>query len=284
MYISTNIGFLTRAYPSNEEKLTALVKAGFDAYDFSMDNPKDAAQLIAFDDYADKAKKLRVFADNLGIVCNQTHAPFPSVIPNEDERNEDTFKLIVRSLEVTSLLGGKLCVVHPCNYYSPEQNAAFYKTLEPYARDFGVKIALENMFNWDTKEGHALPAACSDEENFYKHLSLLDESVFCALVDVGHAEMAGLDTSAEKMVKRLGSRVLGIHLHDNDCAHDRHTLPFINSIKYDGFISALKETDYAGDITLEADNFFNKFPVTLAPAALKIMAEVANYFRNAVKN
>jgi len=284
MYISTNIGFLTNAYPSNEKKLAALLKAGFDAYDFSMDAPGDALQFIGFDGYAEKAENLRRVADDLGIVCNQTHAPFPSVLPDDEVYSKKTFKAIVRSLEVTSILGGKLCVVHPWNNFSPEENAAFFKTLEPYAKDFGVKIALENMWNWNSAEKHAAPAACSDGENFLKHLSLLDENVFCALVDVGHAEMAGLNTSAETMVKQLGKRVLGIHLHDNDCVHDNHTLPFIMNINYGGLIAALKEIDYAGDITLEAGNFFDKFPIELAPAALKLMAEVADYFRKAVKN
>lgn len=278
MYISTEIGSLRRFYETYEERLSALKEAGFDAYDFSMFRTA-TCPWISDDDCAAKAEKLRRYADRIGIACNQTHAPFPLVCAGDENRTRERFDEIVRALEISAVLGAKICVVHPWNDYSPEENAKIYEKLGSYAKKFGVAIALENMWNWNNAEKCALPAACSDGKNFKAHLDLLDEKVFCALVDIGHAEMKGLDTSAAEMIKELGGRVKGIHLHDNDLKNDLHKLPFTSEIDYKPIVDALAEIDYRGDITLESENFLPKFPKELVPDALKLMAKTADYFR-----
>ena len=279
MKISTEIGSLRNAFGTYEKVLDAVKSTGFDAYDFSMFE-YNVCPWINEDDYAEKAKKLRKYADGIGLVCNQTHSPFPLVFVGDEKRTEERFFEIVRALEISSILGAEFSVVHPWNGYSPQENEKIYKRIEPYAKKFGVKIALENMWFWDRENNHALPAACSDGANFNAHLNLLNGEIFCALLDIGHAEMKGLDTSAPKMIRELGDRLKGIHLHDNDLRYDSHTLPFTGAINYKPIIAALKETGYNGDITLECSNFVPSFPQELAFSALKIMADAANYFRS----
>ena len=278
MYISTEIASLRKFYSSYEERLSVLKDAGFDAYDFSMFRVATCPWL-GESDYAEKAESLREFADGIGMACNQTHAPFPLVIADNKEETEKRFCEIVKSLEISGILGAKLCVVHPWNYYSPEENAKIYNRLEPFAKKFGVCVALENMWNWDKNNDRALPAACSDGKSFNAHLDLLDGNVFCALVDIGHAEMSGLNTSAADMIKEIGGRVKGIHLHDNDLHRDSHLLQFTSKIDYKPIIDALKEINYGGDITLEADAFLPKLPKEAVPEGLKLMAKIADRFR-----
>ena len=129
----------------------------------------------------------------------------------------------------------------------------------------------------------ATPAACSHHDDFKAHLDLLDREVFCACVDIGHAEMAGLDTNSATMLQTLGDRVEALHIHDNDCVHDKHGLPFTGDICFAPMIEALKQINYQGDITLEADRFMSSLPVELYPQGARFMAEVANYFRKALK-
>ena len=283
MYISTEISSMSKFYPAYEDRLSALKEAGFDAYDFSMFRPA-TCEWIDDDGCAEKAKKLRKYADKIGIVCNQTHAPFPLVAVGDGKKTEERFFQIVRALEISSVLGAKLCVVHPWNNYSPEENAVVYKRLESYAKKFGVKIALENMWNWNKEEDHAAPAACSDADNFYAHLELLSEDTFCALLDIGHAEMTGLNTSAVDMIRKIGHRLEGIHLHDNDLKHDTHTLPFIRNIDFTPIIATLKEVGYRGDITLECDAFLPKLPKDIVSTALHLMAKTADYFRKELQS
>ena len=281
MYISTDINSFKR-YGSPKKIVKMLKDAGFTAYDYSMfiySKPYDDLQE---DDYINRAWDLRGYADQVGIVCNQTHAPYPTAIKGNAEYNERTFKLIVRAIETSRVLGAKVCVVHPCNDYTAEENAELYLSLMLYARKANVKIGVENMWNsyhWGEPDFHALPAACSHHEDFLKHMELLPKDVFCACVDIGHAEMAYLDTSAAQMIEALGEHMQSMHLHDIDGVNDNHQVPFNYNIDFEKVIASLKKIGYKGDITLECAYTATRHPVELHEALARYMASVADYFR-----
>lgn len=280
MLISTEIGSFKRL-GSVEKTLDVLKEAGFTAYDFSMFDVYFESVANA-DDYKEKARAIRAYADSIGIVCNQSHAPFPSARKGNDEYNRQMLPKLRRAIEVSGILGAKVCVVHPCNDYTATENAELYKTVEPWAREAGVKIGVENMWNWNCEEDHAATAACSHHDDFRAHLDFLPKDVFVACLDIGHAEMKGLDTDAVKMIERLNERLEAIHLHDNNQWGDNHAVPFTYNIDFSGVIEGLKKIGYKGDITLET-NLAEKVPVSLIPATAKYMAEVANYFKKEIE-
>ncbi len=281
--ISTNTLPLNR-YGSLEQIVKLIKDCGFDAYDFTMYGIAALESFIDKDNYASLAKDFRKYADSIGIVCNQSHSFFPTIKLGNEEWNEKGMFYTRRAIEVAGILGAKYCVVHPCNDMSAEQNAGTYNALKQTAKDSGVKIALENMWNWNAEEDHAIRAACSDEVDFNKHLDVLsDDGVFVACLDIGHAEMKGLNTSAVKMIKSLGSRLKCIHLHDNDRHHDSHRLPFTYGIDFEPIIDALAEIKYDGDITFEADWYPAGFPTALYPQAMRLMREVGDYFRREIE-
>jgi len=277
MLISTEIDSYRR-YGDDKEIIKMLKESGFTAYDFSMFSGA-GIELLKADDYIERAKELRAYADSIGIPCNQTHAPFATARKGNEEYNKKMAPQIHRALEISGILGAKICVVHPCNDYTPEENAVLYKQFEETAKKAGVKIATENMWNWASGSPTATPAACSDHENFKAHMDLLDKEVFVACVDIGHAEMAGLGTSAAQMIETLGSYMQCMHLHDVDGVHDNHALPFTYNIDFSSVIEALKKIGYKGDITLESATFAAKAPVELLPFAARYAAAVANYFK-----
>lgn len=280
MLISTEINSFRR-FGTDKEVIKMLKESGFDAYDFSMYSGA-GIELLKADDYIERAKDLRAFADSIGIPCNQTHAPFATARKGNEEYNKKMSPQIVRALEISAILGAKICVVHPCNDYTPEENAVMYKPFEEVAKKVGVKIATENMWNWASGSPTATPAACSDHGNFKAHMELLNREVFVACVDIGHAEMAGLNTSAAQMIETLGDDVQCIHLHDVDGVHDNHSLPFNQAIDYVPVIEALRKISYKGDITLETNNAA-KVPVALIPAVARYAAAIANYFKEEVE-
>ena len=305
MLVSTNTAPFNK-YGNHFEIVKLLKDAGFDAFDMTirtstvflqwlMDIREDMnvltkEQVRALEEKGDSrlmdiptAIKLREYADSIGIKCNQTHAPFPTARLNKEGFNEYAFEEICTAIKISGILGAKICIVHPCNDYSPEENAKIYNALKQTAIESGVKIALENMWNWDTQNNHAAPAACSDEQNFMQHLELLDPNVFCACVDLGHAEMLGLNTSAVKMIKTLGKRVECLHIHDNNKVDDNHTLPYVMNIEFEPIWAALKEIGYEGDITFEVDTFQKNFPNELMPAVAEFMCQTAKYIKSKVQ-
>lgn len=255
---STEIGSISEI--TGEEKAVEFVaKAGFDAWDFTMFRMVDYncqtntanvnnGHPLSKDDAADFAKTLRKIGEDNGIYCNQSHAPFPT-------RCKEIRDLYKKSIELTAIAGGKICVIHPDNYKSAAENAEIYAELLPFAKQHGVKIAAENM--WNFIGGKTSPAACSDEVSFKEHLDAVNDDYFVACVDIGHAEMAGLDTSAEKMLVALGDKVQCLHIHDNDLIHDSHQIPFSMNIDFAKVVNALKKIDYKGDLTLEASSYLS---------------------------
>ena len=261
MKTSTQIDVASRLV--GEEKAIELIAgAGFDAWDFSMfemckydwDNNclLPNSHPLAGNDYLAFARRLKQVGLDNGIVCNQSHAPFPA----RCKPIRDHFK---RAIECTAEAGGEICIIHPDNNKTAEENAEMYFELLPFAKEHGVKIATENMWNWDHEKDQARAAACSHHHDFKAHIEAVNDPFLVACLDIGHAEMRGLDTTAEQMIHTLGDSLQALHIHDNDMWHDSHEIPFSMNIDFTKAVKALKEIDYKGYFTLEADHYLHKF-------------------------
>ncbi len=261
MKISTEINSSAKRI-GNERAVELVGKAGFDAWDFTMfslaqfdwstNSVIENGHPLRGSNYLAHARKLKQIGLDNGIVCNQSHAPFPTHIP-------EIKSYLKRAIECTAEAGGNICIIHPVNDNTPEQNAEFYFELLPFAKECGVKIATENMWNWDSKEQHALPASCSSPKDFCDHIKAVNDPSFVACLDIGHAEMKGVDTSAVEMIHALGDSLQALHIHDNDKWHDSHQIPFSMNVDFTAIVKALKDIDYKGYFTLEADTYLNDF-------------------------
>ncbi len=258
MKISTEIDSI--AMHIGEEKAVELVaKTGFDAWDFSMfemcnnkngvlvptNHPTAQSNYLAF------ARRLKQIGLDNGIICNQGHAPFPS-----SPKSKDWLK---RAIECLAEAGGEICIIHPMNNGTPQENAEMYFELLPFAKEHNVKIATENMFNWSNLLNHAKFAACATPKSFNDHLDAVNDDNFVACLDIGHAEMKGSKTNAPEMIRALGKRLKALHIHDNDKLHDSHQIPFSMNVDFVAVVDALKEIRYDGYFTLEASSYLESF-------------------------
>ena len=270
-----------------EKAIELIAKAGFDAYDISMlsmvnydwgknicypcDHP------FARDNAAEYIKSIRKIGEEYGIVCNQTHAPYPTYCPEIRATYE-------KCIELTAVAGGKICVIHPDNYKSAEENAEMFFELLPVAHACGVKIASENMWSWSDETQTASFAACSNPKSFLDHMRAVNDDSFVACLDIGHAELKGLNTSAVEMIDSLGSYLQCLHIHDNDKHGDRHAIPFSDSINFDSVAKALKRNGYNGYLTLEAVNHLAKFDSETAFDGLTELANSAKKLAQMIEN
>ena len=263
MKISTEIDSIAK-FVGEEKGVEMVAKAGFDAWDFSMFNmarwnggtkciePETLNHVLRVGDYIAFSKKLRQIGEDNGIHCNQSHAPFPVYVPEIKD-------YVKRAIECTAIAGGEICVIHPDNNKSPEENAEMYLELLPFAKAHNVKMATENMWNWDFDKNVVLPAACSLHDNFLQHIKAVNDDYLVACVDIGHAEMFGDLTSSVEIIKTLGKHVQCLHIHDNDLKYDTHQIPFSMNIDFAPIVKALKEIDYKGYFTLEANTYVVKY-------------------------
>ncbi len=277
MKISTEIATCARLV-GEERAIELYAKAGFDAWDFSMfmmakfdwktRSIIDNGHPLAGPDYLKFARRLKRAADDNGIVCNQGHAPFPVV-------NATVRSRLKRAIECAAEVECDILIVHPDNYKSAEENAEFYNELLPFAKECGVRLAAENMWGWDKEQDQACFAACSTPEDFCKHIDIVGSESLVACLDIGHAEMRGLGTSAVEMIRALGDRLQALHIHDNDKWHDSHQIPFTMDIDFVPVVRALKEIGYKGYFTLEADQYLSAYTEDNVADGVRKLAESA---------
>ena len=244
-----------------------FAEAGFQGIDFNADLEE------YYTDAHDEGfyKDTKAYANDKGIVFAQTHAPFGSSFPDE-EQTKKRFGEIVKSMQHSAWLGADMTVIHPCKHIAyrendgydrmMEYNLAFYKRLIPYAESFGIRIAIENIGGCITETPKGL----------LELIDLLDREVFTICYDVGHANICGQDPA--DMLKALGTRIGCTHIHDNDGIHDSHTLPYYGVIDWERVMKAFAEVGYAGNLNYEAGLFVDRVPVSLRKESAKYMASV----------
>ena len=277
MKISTEIASAANII-GEEKAIEHVAKAGFDAWDFSMfamckydwgsDGLLENNHPLASDNYLSFARKLKQVGLDNGIHCNQSHAPFPTYC-------KEIRDYLKRAIECTAEAGGKICVIHPDNFKGPHENAEMYSELLPFAKEYGVKIATENMWCWDKTLDHSTFAACATPQSFCEHVDVLNDDFMVACLDIGHAEMKGSDTTAVEMIKALDTRLQALHIHDNDKWHDSHQIPFSMNIDFVPILKALKEINYRGYFTLEADCYLKAYNADNIFDGIKNLADSA---------
>lgn len=281
--ISTNTGGF---YPHMDirDSIKLISDAGFDCYDCTLcELPKSVVPCFLTDSFRKSALELRQFADSLGISCNQAHAEFPTSHGNETDTG--IIQTLVQNLETAAILGASIIVVHPVQHLNYaehprelfQMNVEFYKKLIPYAEEFNIKIATENM--WQCNNGSHIPSdsVCSRAWEFCELIDAVDSPWLVGCFDIGHASLMDADIPA--FIRSLGAqRLQALHIHDTDFVHDSHTMPFIQKIDFSPIMLALKEIGYCGDLTFEANAFFQHFPDELLLDAAKLMCSVGKYF------
>lgn len=287
MLLSTTTSYMSRTRPL-EECVEIIKEAGFDAYDLTFCSlPSD--HYLYGEDRMERAKELKAHADEIGIVCNQAHAPFPSST-GDGKKDEEIFDRIVKSMEVAAYLGAKIIVVHPKQHLPYLENAEelfelnmeFYRALLPYAEKYGIRIATENMFQWHHNASVCLDSTCSRPREFIRYIDEINSPYLVGCVDIGHAGLVDVDVC--DMLTRMGKdRVACLHVHDNNKIHDHHTLPYLGKIDWNGVTAALKEIDYEGDFTYEADSFLATFPTELHPSCEKMLHDVGRHLISKIK-
>ena len=263
------------------ETIRMYARVGYDAYDISIFDVSENNPLYR-DGWREYAAELKRIGDEAGIRCTQAHAPFPSYAV-EDEKHADynahIFDWIVRSMEAAALLGARDIVVHPIQNvpywdnveYLFEKNMDFYRSLAPYAKKFGIRVALENM--WKTRDGQIVDSTCATPEEFCRYLDTLADDCFTGCLDLGHCGLCGHD--AAEMIRTMGAEHIGaLHIHDNDFLHDSHTMPYVGKMDWESIMQALADIRFAGSFTYEADSFLSRFPTEYLEDAVTFMQRI----------
>jgi len=249
-----------------------FAQAGIEGMDFN----NDIAEYRTTEHDEQFYRELGDYARSQGVAICQAHAPFPSSYTDE-EKSAKRFEEIVQAMRNASYLGAPMIVVHPCTHLdfnvegNPEilfeYNLSFYRKLIPYARECGIKIAIENI-------GYV--SVTSAPDRWCKLYDTLNDPVFTICFDVGHCLLQGVDPA--EGIRAMGDRLVNgcTHIHDNFGDKDAHTLPFYGKVDWESVMKALADIGYEGDLNYEAACFIT-VPKELRLSCLTYMAQVGHY-------
>ena len=193
--------------------------------------------------------------DKAGVIVNQVHGPwrYPPQDYSQEDRAERMEKM-KKSIYFTSLLDCKYWIIHPImpfNHYElgkPEakdtwdMNLEFMSELLKTAKDYGVTICLENM------PMHTF--SISTPAHILKFVKEMNDDNFQICLDTGHVSVFG-DLKVGEEVRKLGSYIKTLHVHDNRYGADAHLFPLFGVIDWADFSKALKDINYQGVFSVE---------------------------------
>jgi sugar phosphate isomerase/epimerase len=288
------------------EGFKLLKNLGFSCVDFSLNNYLKNIDLYNSDinQFFDKTdSELEWFftphkqaAKEAGIVINQMHMPYPNYVPKAKKEVNDYLRNVVapKSMRVCKFFECPYIVVHGFKlaYHLGSEEAEWEKTLDfldflaPMAREMGITICIENLYNGIG--GHMMEGPCCDVRKAVERIDRMNDKYgaevlgFC--FDTGHANLVGLDF--EDFITTLGGRLKVLHIHDNDGISDLHQIPFTftktrentSSTDWDGFIRGLKAMNFDGVLSFETAPVLTAFPDELKEETLRMIEGIGRYF------
>lgn len=287
MRLSTETGTLRRRF-DDKTAIRYIKEAGFDSFDYSfcymLDQPEKD---ILADDYLERAYDLKAYMNEIGIECNQAHAPLDFRHTDEISLNDMKYRRNVRAIEVASILGADNIIIHPLGSALRseldflEYNTAYLRSYIPYCEKYKMHIAVENINTYDwNRRSIGIPGFTTPEE-IVSWVENLGSKWFNICVDVGHSALTGIEP--EDMISAMNnSQLKALHIHDNNRLKDQHLLPYEGDFNWDNIAAALRKIDYKGDFTLEAISFFSKVPDELVMPSLKFAAKTGRCLMNKI--
>ena len=262
---------------SQMESLKILKESGFDTADFGMFHLVSEGEQFGREKWI---KEHREYCDKIGIKINQSHPPFFEGRPMP----EGFVERLLQCVDDTAILGGDLIVIHPDTWYEEKYVQwdfdvvlnTIYDVLAPVverAEKVGIKVAMEFMHEWLGNHYHRMRFSSNIEE-----LDAIVGKFNCDTVgvcwDFGHAAMAYKQDQL-KYMKKMKSKIIATHVHDNIFKYDNHNIPYQGNINWDEGLRTLAEVGYEGDFTFEIG--YGGLPDELVHDSLRYTHKVGEY-------
>ncbi len=302
LLIATQTGGTFDECTNDKEQLFKSFKmvkdCGFEAVDYNLDHfVKGNTYEGRVDDFWKKSLEelyeyfapTKEAAEENGIAFAQAHVAFPMYLEGKDEFNEYMLLAAEKNLAICKYLGSPALIVHPIVMDDREKreglNLAMYRKLIPAAKKYGVKICLENLMG--LFRDRPIQGVCSTTEEACMYIDTLNEEageeLFGFCFDTGHANVVGINM--REFIKKMGKRLICLHLHENDRVYDEHIIPFTHvcpGLDWESVIAGLQEVGYRGAISFETFTGVRLMPQDVKPEVLRLISAIGRYLRKRI--
>lgn len=204
-------------------------------------------------DFEERPEACAALAARYGVKFTSIHLPFHGegvqidlASPDETVRGESV-ELQIRLLHSAAKCAIPIAVVHPCLEPVPEEERALrlgqaaksLRALVRAAKPLGIRVAAEN-----------LPRSCLCRTPVEMNALLDAAPGLYVCFDTNHS----LLQSNEAYIRAVGRRIITLHVSDYDFVDERHLLPFEGKIDWAALLDELRQADYRGLFTFEADS------------------------------
>ncbi len=279
MLIGIHSGPFFRGIPTLEQ-LCAIRGVGFEAIDLSLCDTACEFYALPEKELLPRLEALKNDIEKAGLFLSQLHGPWPTDDKSEQSRAEKML-FMRRAVWIANKLCCPYLVVHPVMPYgwgeeadadiAFEMNLSFCRELCDYAAPFGVTVCVENM----PMTAHRI----SPMPRIVELVEAVERENCGICLDTGHANVFGDD--AGEMVRLCAPYLKVLHVHDNDGKRDQHLFPYIGTVKWDNFTTALQEIGYQGVLNIES-KLSSKMPPALRAKALTLLSSTARHLADTV--
>lgn len=203
----------------------------------------DGVLLYWSDEYGDTDfKSFPRYAEEAGLTVENIHTSFKNInsIWADNQEGTSIEDYLLQCVDDCAVYGIPTMIVHLSSGNNPPPMNPFgvdrIKRIVEKAEKYKVHVALENLRNSESL-GYILGQIDS------RHVG------FC--YDSGHHHCWN---PKEDLLMKYGSRLMALHLHDNDGTEDEHRLPFDGTIDWNKTMRTISQTKYSGAIALEVMN------------------------------
>ncbi len=203
------------------------------------------------------------FARRAGLFVENIHTPFAGInsiwLDNLD--GEAFTARLLQCVEDCAAFAIPTMVVHLSSGTTPppanELGLARIRCIAALAERHGINVALENLRKTEVLD---------------YVLGRLDTPRVGFCYDSGHHHCY---TPGDDLFARYGSRLMALHLHDNDSSDDQHRLPFDGTIAWGAVLPQIADAGYRGALALEVEAKGKEKAALSAEAFLRVAFERA---------
>jgi sugar phosphate isomerase/epimerase len=214
-----------------------------DGFAFAAGLGYDGVEVMVWTDpVSQEASSLLGLVDHYQVPVLAIHAP--TLLVTQRVWGREPWEKVRRSCELANRLGAGTVVVHPPFRWQREYAAGFVEGVEELSQEYGVRLAVENMYPWRARGRELLAYLPGWDPRPYPYRDVT--------LDLSHTATSGSD--ALELARDLGDRLTHVHLADGlGSAKDEHLVPGQGGQPCGEVLGLLAERNWTGTVVVEVN-------------------------------